>query len=101
VVAAPYALSPTAPPNPSPGDERDLDSARYDGDLRMWTGPWANGTGLAVRAVRALLSQLLPAPGHGPGEHTRRTGFFPHAGPGADLGRSAGIKSVIAFDTSA
>jgi len=32
--------------------------------------------GLAFGPSRALLSQLLPAPGQGPGEKTRRTGFF-------------------------
>ena len=32
--------------------------------------------GLAFGPSRALLSQLLPAPGQGPGDKTRRTGFF-------------------------
>jgi short subunit dehydrogenase-like uncharacterized protein len=32
--------------------------------------------GLAFRPARALLGQLLPAPGQGPGERTRRTGYF-------------------------
>jgi len=32
--------------------------------------------GLAFWPARALLGQLLPAPGEGPGEKTRRTGFF-------------------------
>jgi short subunit dehydrogenase-like uncharacterized protein len=127
VVGDPYALSPDRAAEPDLGDERDLDWVRYDGDLRMWTGPWAmagintrvvrrsnalqgwaygrrfryrevTGFGaspaapvLAVTASaaakaaeawlafgpsRALLSQLLPAPGQGPGERTRRTGYF-------------------------
>lgn len=32
--------------------------------------------GLAFGPSRALLSQLLPAPGQGPGDKTRSTGFF-------------------------
>jgi short subunit dehydrogenase-like uncharacterized protein len=32
--------------------------------------------GLAFGLSRAMLRQLLPAPGQGPGEKTRRTGFF-------------------------
>jgi short subunit dehydrogenase-like uncharacterized protein len=32
--------------------------------------------GLAFGPSRAMLAQLLPAPGQGPGERTRRTGFF-------------------------
>jgi len=32
--------------------------------------------GLAFPASRALLGRLLPAPGEGPGEKTRRTGYF-------------------------
>jgi short subunit dehydrogenase-like uncharacterized protein len=45
----------------------------------------AGGAGAALKAVeaglsfgpsRAMLSQLLPAPGQGPGEKTRRTGYF-------------------------
>jgi short subunit dehydrogenase-like uncharacterized protein len=127
VVRDPYALSPDRAAEPGLGDERDLDWARYDSDLRMWTGPfamagintrvvrrsnalqgWAYGrrfryrevtgfgdgpaapalaaaasaalkaaeAGLAFGPSRALLSPLLPAPGHGPGEKTRRTGYF-------------------------
>ena len=127
VTGDPYALSPDRAAEPDLGDERDLDWARYDGDLRMWVGPWAMagintrvvrrsnalrgwaygrrfryrevtgfGTspaapmlavaasaaaktaeaGLAFGPSRALLSQLLPAPGQGPREKTRRTGFF-------------------------
>ena len=127
VVQDPYALSPDRAAEPGLGDERDLGWARYDGELRMWTGPWAMagintrvvrrsnalqgwaygrrfryrevtgfgagpaapvlaglasaGTtaaeaGLAFGPSRALLSRLLPAPGHGPGEKTRRTGYF-------------------------
>ena len=127
LVADPYALSPDRAAEPSLGDERDLDRARYDGELRTWTGPWlmagintrvvrrsnalqgwsygrrfryrevtgfgvgpaapvlavaaSAGTkaveaGLAFGPARALLSQLLPSPGHGPGEKIRRTGYF-------------------------
>ena len=127
LVGDPYALSPDRAAEPGLGDERDLDRARYDGELRMWTGPWvmagvntrvvrrsnalagwaygrrfryqevtgfgagpaasamaataaagikAAEAGLAFGPSRALLRRLLPAPGHGPGERTRRTGFF-------------------------
>ena len=127
VVADPYALSPDRAAEPDLGDERDLGWARYDGGLRMWTGPfamagintrvvrrsnalqgwtygrrfryrevtgfgagpaapllagvasaaqWAAGEGLAFGPSRAMLAQLLPAPGQGPGERTRRTGYF-------------------------
>ena len=126
-VRDPYALSPDRAAEPDLDDERDLDWVRYDGDLRMWTGPfamagintrvvrrsnalqgWAYGrhfryrevtgfgagpaapalataasaafkaaeAGLAFGPSRALLSQLLPAPGQGPGEKIRRTGYF-------------------------
>jgi len=127
VVQDPYALSPDRQAEPDLGGERDLDWVRYDGELRMWVGPflmagintrvvrrsnalqgWAYGRrfryrevtrfgtgpaapmlGAAVSAAlkaveagltfgpsRALLGQLLPAPGQGPGETTRRTGLF-------------------------
>ena len=127
MVADPYALSPDRAAEPGLGDERDLDWVRYDGDLRMWMGPfamagvntrvvrrsnalqgWAYGrrfryrevtgfgaspaapvlaamTGAGLKAAqaglefgpsRALLGRLLPAPGQGPGEKTRRTGYF-------------------------
>jgi short subunit dehydrogenase-like uncharacterized protein len=127
VAGDPYALSPDRAAEPGLGDERDLAWARYDGDLRMWTGPWlmagintrvvrrsnalqgwaygrrfryrevtgfgaspaapalavaasaaakAAEAGLAFGPSRALLSRLLPAPGQGPGEKTRRTGYF-------------------------
>jgi short subunit dehydrogenase-like uncharacterized protein len=127
VVGDPYALSPDRAAEPDLGDERDLEWARYDGDLRMWTGPfamagintrvvrrsnalqgWAYGrrfryrevtgfgvgpaapmlaaavsvtlksleAGLAFGPSRAMLGALLPAPGRGPGERTRRAGFF-------------------------
>ena len=107
--------------------EGDAGWARYDGGLRMWTGPFAMagintrvvrrsnalqgwaygrrfryrevtgfgsgpaapllagtvstalkaaGAGLAFGPSRAVLSRLLPAPGRGPGERTRRTGYF-------------------------
>ncbi|MGD0066323.1 MAG: saccharopine dehydrogenase NADP-binding domain-containing protein [Streptosporangiaceae bacterium] len=127
VVSDPYALSPDRAAEPDLGDERDPGWARYDGSLRMWTGPFAMagintrvvrrsnalqgwaygrrfryrevtgfgagpaapllaatvsagmkaaGAGLAFGPSRAMLSQLLPAPGQGPGEKTRRTGYF-------------------------
>jgi len=127
VVQDPYGLSPDRAAEPDLGDERDLAWARYDGDLRMWTGPfvmaglntrvvrrsnalqgWAYGrrfryrevtgfgaspagpalavaasaalkaaeAGLAFGPSRAMLGPLLPAPGQGPSEKTRRTGFF-------------------------
>jgi len=127
VVADPYGLSPDRAAEPDLGDERDLDWVSYDGDLRMWTGPfvmaglntrvvrrsnalqgWAYGrrfryrevtgfgaslaapvlavaastglkaaeAGLAFGPSRAMLGPLLPAPGQGPSEKTRRTGFF-------------------------
>jgi len=127
LVSDPYALSPDRAAEPDLGDERDLDWIRYDGELRIWVGPfamagintrvvrrsnalqgWAYGrrfryreatgfgagpaapvlaaaastalkaaeAGLSFGPSRALLSQLLPAPGQGPGEKTRRTGYF-------------------------
>ena len=127
VAGDPYALSPDRAAEPDLGDERDLDWVRYDGDLRIWTGPfamagintrvvrrsnalqgwvygrrfryrevtgfgagpaapllaaavsaaqWTAGAGLAFGPSRAMLARLLPAPGQGPGEKTRRTGFF-------------------------
>jgi short subunit dehydrogenase-like uncharacterized protein len=123
----PYALSPDRAAEPDLGDERDLDWLSYDGDLRMWVGPflmagintrvvrrsnalqgWAYGrrfryrevtgfgagpaapvlgaavstalkalaAGLAFPPSRTLLGQLLPAPGEGPSENTRRKGHF-------------------------
>jgi len=127
VVADPYALSPDRPAEPDLGGEHDLDWVRYDGELRMWVGPfvmagintrvvrrsnalqgWAYGrrfryrevtgfgagpaapvlgaavsaalkateAGLAFGPSRAVLGKLLPAPGQGPSERTRRTGLF-------------------------
>ena len=51
VVRDPYALSPDRAAEPDLGDERDLDWVRYDGDLRMWTGPFAMA-GINTRVVR-------------------------------------------------
>ena len=127
VAGDPYALSPDRAAEPGLGREHDLDRGTYDGDLRMWVGPfpmagintrvvrrsnalqgWAYGrqfryrevtgfgaspaapllavmTGAGLKAAqaglefgpsRALLGRLLPAPGQGPGEKTRRTGYF-------------------------
>jgi short subunit dehydrogenase-like uncharacterized protein len=39
-------------------------------------GTKAAEAGLAFGPSRELIRRLLPAPGHGPGEKTRRTGFF-------------------------
>jgi short subunit dehydrogenase-like uncharacterized protein len=127
IAGDPYALSPDRAAEPGLGREDDLDRGTYDGDLRMWVGPfpmagintrvvrrsnalqdWAYGrqfryrevtgfgaspaapllavmTGAGLKAAqaglefgpsRALLGRLLPAPGQGPGEKTRRTGYF-------------------------
>jgi short subunit dehydrogenase-like uncharacterized protein len=127
LVQDPYALSPDRAAEPDLGREHDLDRGMYDGDLRMWVGPfamagintrvvrrsnalqgWAYGrrfryqevtgfgaspaapllavmtggalkaaqAGLAFGPSRALLGRLLPAPGQGPDEKTRRTGYF-------------------------
>ena len=127
MVQDPYALSPDRAAEPDLGREHDLDRGTYDGDLRMWVGPfamagintrvvrrsnalqgWAYGrrfryrevtgfgaspaaaalaamTGAALKAAqaglefgpsRALLGRLLPAPGQGPDEKTRRSGYF-------------------------
>jgi short subunit dehydrogenase-like uncharacterized protein len=127
VVQDPYALSPDRPAEPDLGGERDLEWVSYDGDLRMWVGPfamagintrvvrrsnalqgWAYGrrfryrevtrfgtgpaapvlgaataaalkalaAGLAFRPARTMLGPLLPGPGQGPSEKTRRTGMF-------------------------
>ena len=51
VVQDPYALSPDRAAEPDLGDEGDLGWARYDGELRMWTGPWAMA-GINTRVVR-------------------------------------------------
>src|SRR5208282_6508577 len=51
VAGDPYALSPDRAAEPDLGDERDLDWVRYDGDLRMWIGPWAMA-GINTRVVR-------------------------------------------------
>jgi short subunit dehydrogenase-like uncharacterized protein len=51
LVQDPYALSPDRAAEPGLGDERDLDRARYDGELRMWTGPWLMA-GINTRVVR-------------------------------------------------
>jgi short subunit dehydrogenase-like uncharacterized protein len=127
VVQDPYALSPDRPAEPDLGRERDLEWVSYDGDLRMWVGPfamagintrvvrrsnalqgWAYGrrfryrevtgfgtgpaapmlgaaaaaglraltAGLTFGPSRTMLGRLLPAPGQGPSERTRRTGLF-------------------------
>ena len=51
VVADPYALSPDRAAEPDLGNERDLAWVRYDGELRMWTGPFAMA-GINTRVVR-------------------------------------------------
>ena len=47
----PYALSPDRTAEPDLGGGRDLDWVRYDGDLRMWVGPFAMA-GINTRVVR-------------------------------------------------
>ena len=51
VVADPYALSPDRAAEPDLGGERDLDWVRYDGELRMWVGPFVMA-GFNTRVVR-------------------------------------------------
>ena len=51
VVADPYALSPDRAAEPDLGDEPDPGRARYDGGLRIWTGPFAMA-GVNTRVVR-------------------------------------------------
>ena len=51
LVSDPYALSPDRAAEPGLGGERDLDRARYDGELRMWIGPWMMA-GINTRVVR-------------------------------------------------
>jgi hypothetical protein len=51
VVRDPYALSPDRAAEPDLGGERDLDWVRYDGELRMWVGPFVMA-GFNTRVVR-------------------------------------------------
>ena len=51
MVEDPYALSPDRAAEPDLGREQDLDRGRYDGDLRMWVGPFAMA-GINTRVVR-------------------------------------------------
>jgi short subunit dehydrogenase-like uncharacterized protein len=51
VVQDPYALSPDRAAEPDLGGERDLDWVHYDGDLRMWMGPFVMA-GINTRVVR-------------------------------------------------
>ena len=146
MVRDPYALSPDRAAEPDLGREHDLDRGTYDGDLRMWVGPfamagintrvvrrsnalqgWAYGrrfryrevtgfgaspaapvlaamTGAALKAAqaglefgpsRALLGRLLPAPGQGPGEKTRRSGYFRIQ---IHTRTSAGVKYLAAIE---
>ena len=109
VVGDPYALSPDRAAEPDLGDERDQDWVRYDGDLRMWTGPFAMA-GLNTRVVRR--SNALQAWAYGRRFRYREVtgfggspaapvlavtvsaadppcGFFPDADPHQVLGRGA------------
>jgi short subunit dehydrogenase-like uncharacterized protein len=104
VVQDPYELSPDRAAEPDLGDERDLDWVRYDGDLRMWTGPFVMA-GLNTRVVRrsnalqgwALAGDARPAPARtepGPERENPAHGFpasrstpAPQPGPGTG-GRS-------------
>ena len=70
LVGDPYALSPDRAAEPGLGDERDLDRARYDGELRMWTGPWVMA-GVNTRVVRR--SNALRAGPTAAGSGTRRS----------------------------
>jgi short subunit dehydrogenase-like uncharacterized protein len=95
VVADPYALSPDRAAEPDLGDERDLDWVRYDGELGMWTGPFAMA-GINTRVVRR--SNALQGWAYGRGFRYREvTGF--DAGPAAPLLAAAAtvaLKSVEA-----
>ena len=51
MVQDPYALSPDRAAEPDLGREHDLDRGTYDGDLRMWVGPFAMA-GINTRGVR-------------------------------------------------
>jgi short subunit dehydrogenase-like uncharacterized protein len=51
VVADPYALSPDRAAEPDLCSEPELDWVRYDGDLRMWVGPFVMA-GVDTRVVR-------------------------------------------------
>ena len=127
LVGDPYALSPDRGAEPDLGDQSELQWARHDTALGIWTGPfimaglntrvvrrsnalqdWAYGrrfryrevtgfgsgraapvqasalaagvtaltAGLAFPPSRALLGRVLPRPGQGPGDKTRRRGYF-------------------------
>jgi short subunit dehydrogenase-like uncharacterized protein len=95
VVADPYALSPDRAAEPDLGDERDLDWVRYDGQLGMWTGPFAMA-GINTRVVRR--SNALQGWAYGRRFRYREvTGFG--AGPAAPLlaaAASVALKSVEA-----
>ena len=83
VVQDPYALSPDRAAEPDLGDEGDLGWARYDGELRMWTGPWAMA-GINTRVVRR--SNALQGWAYGRRFRYREvTGFG--AGPAAPTSR--------------
>ena len=71
-------------PGRSPGKTR---AGRAPSGRRGQPALKAAGAGVAFGPSRAMLAQLLPAPGQGPGEKTRRTGFLPHPDPYPDLGR--------------
>ena len=81
VVDDPYALSPDRAAEPELGDERDPGWARYDGGVRMWTGPFAMA-GINTRVVRR--SNALQGWAYGRRFRYREvTGFG--AGPAAPL----------------
>jgi short subunit dehydrogenase-like uncharacterized protein len=89
-VQDPYALSPDRAAEPDLGDERDLGWARYDGELRMWTGPWAMA-GINTLVVRR--SNALQGWAYGRRFRYREvTGFG--AGPAAPL-RGAAISAAF------
>ena len=90
VAGDPYALSPDRAAEPDLGDERDLDWVRYDGGLRIWTGPFAMA-GINTRVVRR--STALQGWAYGRRFRYREvTGFG--AGPAAPL-RAAAVSAAL------
>ena len=80
MVQDPYALSPDRAAEPDLGREHDLDRGTYDGDLRMWVGPFAMA-GINTRGVRR--SNALQGWAYGRGSYREVTGFG--AGPAAPV----------------
>ncbi len=95
VVQDPYALSPDRPAEPDLGGEPDLEWVSYDGDLRMWVGPFAMA-GINTRVVRR--SNALQGWAYGRRFRYREvTGFG--TGPGAPVlgaAAAAALKALAA-----